>query len=474
MKHLFLFALLLPCLYVNAQQPPSQLPSLLDGTTIQMPVLHENEDPDEFIHKNIFIKVWASKTTAYAGEPILVTYKLYTSLNSQARVSRQPAFNGCSVMELSAENEPHEATVNGKLFHVFVIRRVQVTPLEEGTLQLGQTFVDNVVQLMNAEGNNIQNFSFTLSNEPLNIEVKPLPSTGKPPNFSGLVGEYFITASIDNNKIPAGEDATLRITIKGSGNIAGLHVPIVHWPLGTEHFEGSDTQRIDLDNFPVTGYKIFEIPFIGDKEGNIVFEPISFSYFDPSLQLYKTISTGSIPVLVTKPVSRKELMKDIVTEDITNKKYLWIVGAIAIAVFITWFVSSRAKAQQKSQPKPSQQKQQPVVVEDKIEEKRDDASLVFAELNELGTISAMPEFFSSTRFFLIKALQTKLNITDVTEHDLIIVMKQHDAYIEIAAACENIFETCNRNLYSPLTEEDIREKIYFDLTSVVKRMYELS
>lgn len=470
MKNLILFALLFIVVHIHAQQPPSQLPSLLDGTTIQMPVLNEKEDPNEFIHKNIFVKVWASKTTAYAGEPILVTYKLYTSLNSQARVSKQPAFSGCSVMELSADNEPHEATINGKLFHVFVIRRVQVIPLEEGTLQLGQAFVDNVVQLMNAEGNNIQNFSFTLSNDPLKIEVKPLPTAGKPANFSGLVGKYFIAASIDNSKIPAGEDATLKVTIKGSGNIAGLHVPAIHWPLGTEHFEGSDTQRIDLDNFPVTGYKIFEIPFIGDREGNIVFEPISFSYFDPSLQLYKTISTGSIPVVVTKAVSRKELMKDVITEDITNRKYLWIVGAIAAAVLITWFVSSRAKPHQKFKPHPTQEKQQPIAAE----EKKDDASFVFAELNELGTISTMPEFFSSTRFFLIKALQTKLNVADVTEHDLIIVMKQQNAYIEIAITCENIFETCNRNLYSPLTEENIREKIYFEVTSVVKRMYELS
>src|SRR5689334_18348160 len=124
MKYI-LFLFLLVALHVCAQTP-AQLPSLLDGSTIQMPVLHEHEDPNSFIEKNIFVKVSASKSIVYAGEPILVTYKLYTSLNSQARVSRQPSFSGCSVMELSADNEPREVTINGKLFHVFIIRKVQV------------------------------------------------------------------------------------------------------------------------------------------------------------------------------------------------------------------------------------------------------------------------------------------------------------------------------------------------------------
>src|ERR1051326_2979614 len=160
MKYI-LFAVLFIVVRLDAQQPPSQLPSLLDGTTIQMPVLRANEDADEFIHKNIFVKVSASKTSAYIGEPILVTYKLFTSLNSQARVSKQPSFNGCSVLELSANNESHEATIKGKLFHVFIIRKIQVIPLQEGVLQMGPASVDNVVQLSHAEDNSLENFSVT-------------------------------------------------------------------------------------------------------------------------------------------------------------------------------------------------------------------------------------------------------------------------------------------------------------------------
>src|SRR6266542_2837963 len=474
-KAVIVFSLLLIVAVVHAQQPPAQLPSLLEGTTMQIPVLQDNEMPENFMRSHIFVKASASKSTVYAGEPLLVTYRLYTSLNSQARVSKQPAFIGCSVLELSADNDIHEATVNGKSFHVFTIRRVQLIPLEEGRLQLGQAFVDNVVQLAHADGSGIENFSITLCNEPLNIEVKPLPVSGKPKNFSGLLGRFTIAANIDSNKIPAGENAVLRIVIRGSGNIAGIHIPAIQWPAGTEHFDGTDTQHIDQENFPVTGYKIFEIPFIVNKEGKAVIASVSFSYFDPSLQAYETITTSSLPVIFTKAISRNEQIKDIVTEDITNKKYLWIVGVIATAVMGIWFLSSRLKPQQKITNKPTAEKQNEVSAkQDSLPLKEDDSLEIFAELNKLGSIQMTTDFLSSTKYFLIKALQAKLGAACVSEHELIFMMRQNNAFTDIAISCEGIFEICDRNLYSPETEENIQEKIYFELTSVVKKIYELS
>ena len=60
-KAIILFTLLLMVATLNAQQqPPAQLPSLLEGTT-EMPVLHDNENPDDFIRSHIFVKVSASK-----------------------------------------------------------------------------------------------------------------------------------------------------------------------------------------------------------------------------------------------------------------------------------------------------------------------------------------------------------------------------------------------------------------------------
>ena len=162
-KSIALFAFLICALYLQAQQPPQQLPSLLDETMPQTPILHANEKPETIIHKYVYVKAVVNKKTAYVGEPLLVDYKLYTAINNRARVSKQPYFSGCSVMELSSSNDPHLDVINGKQYNVFTIRKVQVIPLQEGTLQLGQAYVENVIPLVKADGSGLENFSATMS-----------------------------------------------------------------------------------------------------------------------------------------------------------------------------------------------------------------------------------------------------------------------------------------------------------------------
>ena len=471
-KIVVLFAMLLSCSVLFAQQPPAQLPSLLDGTGTQLPLLHSNEKPEDFIHKNIFVKVTAAKNTVYAGEPFLVTYKLYTALNSQARVSKQPAFSGCSILELVAGKDPHDETVNGKNFHVFTIRKIQVTPLQEGTLLLSEAAVEAVVQLVNINSSNVENFSATLTSKPLAVEVKALPALNKPKGFSGLVGNFSIAANADSNKIPVGENVVLHINIKGNGNIAGIRIPAVQWPSGTEHFDGSDTQYVDVENYPVNGYANFDIPFIGTVEGTVTIPSILFSYFDASLQTYKTINTQPVAVTFTKAISRDEQMKDVVTEDITNRKYLWIVGAIALVVITGLLLSSYLKQKKTNAEKLLKAKQAAQVsVEVKTETTKNNTDEIFAALNNLGALTGSGNFLSKCKSFLTMALQTRLNTSVSNEHELTALLKKDNGFAELSANCEHIFDTCNRNLYSPLADDNIQEQLYFELTAAVKKMY---
>jgi hypothetical protein len=137
-----------------------------------------------------------------------------------------------------------------------------------------------------------------------------------------------------------------------------------------------------------------------------------------------------------------------------------------------WIVTTRLR---KNKNKSSAEKQNGVgAKQEALPLQKDDASEIFAELNKLGSIQGTTDFLSSTRYFLIKALQVKLRAASVSEHELIFLMRQNNAFGEIAMSCELIFDTCDRNLYSLTTEENVQEKIYFELTSVVKKMYELS
>ena len=57
-------------------------------------ILHAGESVQQKIKNNLFVRLEISKTSVYVGEPLVATYKLYTRLNSESRVTRRPSFSG--------------------------------------------------------------------------------------------------------------------------------------------------------------------------------------------------------------------------------------------------------------------------------------------------------------------------------------------------------------------------------------------
>lgn len=451
--------------FLFAQQPPAQLPSLLEDSYTRTPILRNNESAESIIRKSIFIKAVASESSVFIGQPFLVTYKLYSCIFCKSRVSKQPTFNSCSITELGYPLDPDIEIVNGKKFHVFTIRKVQVTPLEEGVLHLGTVEVENLVPFVH-DDNAQDNFSLTINNDPLQVQVKALPEKNKPSDFSNIVGNFTMTATVDTNNVPVGENATLNIIIKGNGNFTGIHLPAIHWPRGTEHFEASDTQHIDDNSYPVIGYKKFSVPFIGSKMGHAEIGPVSFNYFDPADALYKTITVDKLPVEFSKAISNRESLANIVQEDVTNRKYLWIVGAIAATVVITLLISTKLKKKKIVAPKI----EEPVTLKEETPQ-QDSGAEILSALNRLSYVDDDKKFLQAASYLLIASLQIKLSAPEnVTADELIELLRKNDAH-DLSKMCKQIFSDCNRNLYTPDAEEGIKEKIYFELSAVIKKLY---
>ena len=52
----------------------------------------------------------------------------------------------------------------------------------------------------------------------MTIDVKPLPA-GKPADFSGGVGEFNITSSINSTNVKTNDAVTVKLVISGTGNL---------------------------------------------------------------------------------------------------------------------------------------------------------------------------------------------------------------------------------------------------------------
>lgn len=148
---------------------------------------------------------------------------------------------------------------------------------------------------------------------------------------------------MDSTTIPQGENDRLQITIAGEGNIDAIGLPAVAWPKGIEHFESSDSQHINKMNFPVRGNKTFDIPFIGTQQGIKIIPAVTFTFFNTVSQHFETISTQPITINVIKALPSNKIDEHIVTNDVTNKKYLWFVPGIAVVVISVWLLSNKKK-----------------------------------------------------------------------------------------------------------------------------------
>ncbi len=271
-------------------------------------ILRKGESVPDKVNRNMQLKLQTSKSTCYVGEPILATYKLYTRLQSESNVSKNPSFNGFSVIDMMQQTDPtsyNKEMLNGREFNVYLIRKAQLYPLQAGLIELEPASLDNKITFVKYEngfGNNGTMFSenVTLTSKPATINVLPLPETNKPANFNGAVGEFSIEASVEKSDFSTDETGKLLITISGSGNMQLLTAPEIQWPSSFEVFESKSTDNTNTATIPLSGSKMFEIPFAISTEGKYVIPTINFSFFNPQTRAYKTISTSEINLNIYK------------------------------------------------------------------------------------------------------------------------------------------------------------------------------
>ncbi|HRO47813.1 BatD family protein [Agriterribacter sp.] len=292
-------------------------------------IIRKGEDIQNKIRQNLFIKVDVSKDHCYEGEPVIATYKLYTRLRSESKVSKRPSFNGFSVYDIVDPSSAPSTieTLNGKNFNVYLIRKAQLFPLQSGILELDPAEVENSISFLSAEtamkdkgehlpellrsfeSDNVTHEGIITENvniksNPLPVTVKALPAFSRPESFDGAVGNFSIEASIDKNEIALNDVALLRVIIKGEGNFGVINAPMVQWPKDMEAYEPDIKENVLKTVAPMRGYKTFAFTVMPKRTGIIAIPPVEFSYFDPQANQYKTAKTDAV-VIHAVPVVQK-------------------------------------------------------------------------------------------------------------------------------------------------------------------------
>lgn len=296
----------------------------------------------------VFVKAIVDKSSAYVGEKVTLTYKLYSRLTlTGLNLEKLPALNGFwsqDIRTIYDQIELERENVNGVTYSVAELQKTVLYPQRSGELTIDPMEIKVTVRTKSNRRLSVfdqifgsyESKELVLGSKVKKVKIKALPIEGKPSDFSGAVGSFEMRWEISKDSLKANEAIDLKVTIDGKGNFPLVASPKLNFPSDFESYDPEVGNNYSTDYSGTAGNKTFKYLVIPRHSGEFVIEPYTFSYFDLAKKAYRNITTKPLHIRVGKGVeennlvyrgSRKEEV-EILNSDI---RYIHLVPTIFVA-----------------------------------------------------------------------------------------------------------------------------------------------
>lgn len=276
-------------------------------------------------NEDLFITATASKTKVHEQEAILLTYKVYTLVNLRQLLGKMPDLKGFHTQEVEL---PQQKTFSlehykGRNYNTTVWSQYVLFPQQTGKLEIPSITFEGVVAQQTVSDNPFDAFfngggyvevKKKIYTPRVTIDVQPLPT--KPAGFSGAVGEFNLTSSINTTDAKTNDAITLKLALSGTGNMKLISAPDIKFPQDFEVYDPKATDNLKLTGAGLSGTKTFEYLVIPRHAGEFKIPAVEFIYFDLKSNSYKTLKSEEYTIKVAKG----EGNSDQVIADFTNKE----------------------------------------------------------------------------------------------------------------------------------------------------------
>jgi hypothetical protein len=248
-----------------------------------------------------FVRVQPSKLKAYVGDQIAVDWFLYlTERQDKYSTTSEPRTDGFWVEDRTVPTNRgglalNEQNYEGRTYLVAPLIKKVLFPLHPGRLTISP---------LESEISRVDFFGATLRTErlkaePVTIEVLPLPTAGQPPKFdSSAVGHFTLQAEVDRDHVNVGEAVTLKLIIKGQGNLRKLAVPPLPRLDGWKSYEPKVSVTLDQGE-QISGSKIVEYLLLPERPGVTNIAPFTLAFFDPERGSYGSERSNPLTIEVS-------------------------------------------------------------------------------------------------------------------------------------------------------------------------------
>jgi len=328
--------------------------------------------PYDIASRKVHLNVTANKSTCYVGEPIVLTYTLYFNLNVGSLSPNSMKYTNFWANELEVNSETIKRVYKGQNYNSAIIKQVALTPQESGSQSIDPLSINLVVSVPTGRRDffnmmTSQNIDYTVVANDLRINVLDLPKDGRPTNFSGAIGDFNLSVSLDKDSININESATFSVKIKGKGNLNLINSPKLNFDTQLEVFEPKNSDNIKINQTGVQGYKKEDYLIVPRYRGVYTIQPVNFNFFNPKTKQYvvlnsveKKIKVGGVQKgedsYTLQSVNKEQV--DLLNEDIkfikttysssflkNNFSTSWVFVVLVIIAFIILIIAILGKKQ---------------------------------------------------------------------------------------------------------------------------------
>lgn len=275
----------------------------------QMQQAHEpqksNADLDKAIRDNVIVRMETDRNNVYIGERITATIKIYFKMNiGNVSPTKAPSFDGFWSQEVmnNKQIKEHIETYNGQRYYAADLIKYNLYPQRAGTLQITPAELNMIVQAEVGRsfwGPQYANVPYKTSSNAVTINVKDVPTAGKPAGYNGAVGKFKYEVKLSSNEGKTDNALTYTVKISGVGNLKTIELPKPEFPEGFETFDPKVKDDVTNTDAGMSGSIQYDYLLIPHQPGEYKIAGTSFSFFDPGAGKYATQTTPELALKIT-------------------------------------------------------------------------------------------------------------------------------------------------------------------------------
>jgi len=260
-----------------------------------------DDDLQEGERSGIFVRASIDKERAVVGEQVTLRFQFFQAAGFP--VLDQPQYTAPPTEGFWKEELPpqrsYTRTLRGQLYNVTELVYA-LFPTQPGRLTIGPGEIQCTVRDRRRSADPFSFFggffgerTVRLRSRAMAVQVDPLPQP-QPSDFTGGVGSYRLSASLDPAQAQQGSPVTLAVRVEGSGNVSAIGDPPLPDLGGIRSYPSGSEVKTNPQGDQLRGSKVFQVVLIPEATGSRRLPPVTLSVFDPAQRRYVRLETAPL------------------------------------------------------------------------------------------------------------------------------------------------------------------------------------